>query len=314
MSQTVSILIPIEITEAMATAFSGVSEPDAARGEVEWSAAAYTEGDSRIRSATHKLYTCTKTMAASRSVAPESDPLYWKEMKPTNKWAAFDGTSNTQALGTTSMSFTVVPGFFNAIACYGLEGASLSLTVKDSPGGNVVYGPTSFNIQQVPFDEYDYCWGQIRQLDKLVIASLVPYPTAEATITISAASGDEVAAGIIAFGDLASLVPQDPTWPGPNVGAEAKPTTFSDIDVLFDGTVKIINRRSGTDLTMELTMPKGAGDTAAVILQQVLDTPAAIIGTTAAGFAALNTFGIISGRVVFDDANDIARLDARGIA
>lgn len=311
---TVSILVPKTLGDADLTATSGLTEPDAARGEVAWVAGTYTEGDTYVRVETHRVYTCIKTMSASRAVAPEDDPLYWKEMRPTNMWAAFDGTSNTQSLGTGSVSWTFNTGFSNVLAIYGAVGSTATVEIKDEPSGTVVFGPTDYSILQVPFDEWDYCWGTIRQLDKLLISGLTPYPNAEVTLTMTAGVAESVGAGIVAFGDLASLVPQDPDWPGPNTGASAKPITFSDIDVLFDGTVKIINRRSGTDLSMELTLPDGGGDIALAILQSVLDQPAAVIGTDASGRAGLNSFGIVSGEVFYQDGHQKARVDLKGIA
>lgn len=312
MTQTVSVLVPIEITDAMVTACS-LSEPDVSQGEVAWSAATkYATGDFIVRSTTHSIYACIKDESAARSQLPEADPFYWEQWKPSNRFAPFDGTADTQAVATASLNYTVVPGFFNAICFYGLRGGTLTVTVKDAPGGTIIFGPTVYNIQQVPFDEYDYCWGQITQLDRLVVPGLVPYPSAEVTIAIAGGVADTVGVGTMAFGDLCSLVPQDATWAGPDYNAKAKPTTFGGIAVLSDGTTKWTNQRKATDLTMTLRTPKNGGDIALAILQRVIGVPACWIGTDVV--SGLNTFGIASADVAYQAAGDVVSLDVRGLA
>jgi hypothetical protein len=309
---TVSVLVPIAIVDAMLTSAS-IAEP--ASGETAWVAATvYKVGDVVIRSTTHQVYECVKDMSSARSTLPENDPTYWLAMRPTMRWAAFDGVTSTQSKDTASLSYTVQPGFFNAICLYGLLGSTLTVTIKDQPGGTIVFGPATYNIQLTPFEEYDYCWGQIMQLDRLVVSGLTPYPSAEATIAVAAGAGEPVAIGTLAFGDLASLVPQDSTWAGPNYGAQAQPTTFSAIKVLDDGTVQITRRRSSTDLSMDLQVPKGGGDIALRLIQRVLDVPACWVGTDAAGYDGLNTYGLASGRVTYEDGREMVHIDVKGLA
>lgn len=310
----VSILLPITITDAMLNSGSTtIPEPDSSVGEVAWiSGHQYFEGDTVVRVATHKVYYCQKDMGVSgRTVVPESDPTYWQAIRPTNRWAPLDTTTNSQSVATGASTWVFQPGFFNAICVYGLLGATMTVTVKDAPGGTAIYGPTTFNIQEVPFDEYDYCWGQIDQLDRLVISGITPFPSAEVTISIAAGGGAPVGAGIFALGDLVSTVPQDGTWAGPDADAQAEPTSFSEITNMIDGTVQIVNRRSAVNLTLRQHLPdKDAADICKRILSRVMDQPAAVIGSS--GIDGLNAFGLVSGKVTYADGAPYADINVRG--
>ena len=290
-----NVLIPITITDAMLTS-STVAEP--AAGETAWVAStAYVLGDRRIRTTTHKVYECVQAHT-SRTALPEVDTAYWLEYGPTLKWAAFEEMTSTKSSATTTLSYVLRPGFFNAIALYGMEAASLSITLKDAPGGTVVDSRT-IDLSAQPRDFYDWAFGGFKPLASIVASGFLPYPDPELTITLTVATGATVKAGIIAVGDMSSLA-GDGEWGGTQYGAKAEPVSYSYIKRNDDGTTKIVRRHAATDMNVSIILPREFADAAVGVVQSVLDKPVAWIATQATGYESLSVFGLGSGSMSYD--------------
>jgi len=288
-----NILIPIEITDAMLSSCS-VAEP--AAGETVWTAGTYSVGDRRIRTTTHRIYECVA--AVSGSTPPESDATHWLDAGPTARWAAMDSYISTQTTATTALTYVLRPGFFDAIALYGLTGISLQITLKDSPGGAVVYSDTVL-LEEDPLDWWDWAFGQPKPLTKWFVKDLTLYADPELTITITAASGEAVGLGMLVIGSLTPMV-GDSTWGGTQQGASATPQTYSYIAYDDFGNVTIKRRPAATGMSFKVSMPREQADFALALVQRVLDIPCACIATDAPGYQGLNVFGLISGSMSYD--------------
>lgn len=288
------VLVPLTITDAMLTS-STVAEPYS--GETAWvSAGTYIAGDIRIRTTTHRKYLALIDHTGI-TILPEDDPTRWKDVGATNRWAMFDARRTTQTTATTAITVVVRPGFFNALDFLLLDGAALELTVKDAPGGAVVFNETR-SLDGPYLDEYDWCWGPFRSQTKQLFSGLLPYPDAEVTITVSAGAGTPVGIGMCALGDLRSLILGG--WGGTQYGASADPISNSYIKTDDFGDTTIVKRASATNLNLSIILPKSDADYALACLQEVLDMPCAVIATEAEGYAGLNVIGLISGPVSYD--------------
>ena len=303
-----NIIIPIPITDAMIGAGTTIAEPSA--GETAWSSAAvaYAVGDVRIRSTTHRQYRCAVAHSSAASPLPENDPTRWVDIGPTDRWAPFDKYTNTQALTTTTLTYVLSPGYFNSIALYGLVGAQYSITVKDAPGGTTIFTRSGFRTQD-PLGWYEYLFVATNQINKLVFKDIPIRPTAELTITITAASGQPVGVGMIVAGDFASIIGDTAEWGGTLAGASAEPVTYSYINTDEFGKTTIKRRHAATNMRCQVTLPRLYADSALQRLQSVLDQPVACIATTSTGFDGLNVFGLISTAPVTYDSSNIASID-----
>lgn len=291
-----SILVPLTLSDAMVTACS-IAEPDTTTGEVAWvSGMTYTAGQEVIRAETHRVYR-RETNGVS-TVAPELDTANWTDIRPTNKWAAFDGEISTQSTDTTELSWTLRTGFFNAVSLYNLEGEEVQLVVKDTPGGTVIFDSTEDLIEPVP-DWYEWFFSPIVSASKLLFKDIVPYADAEMTLTVRSSTGLPVKCGMAAIGDLRPLL-GSAEWGGTLGGAKAEPKSFSYIKTELDGTTRIVKRRSATDNSFSVALPRDVADYALSCVQEVLDVPCAVIGTATPGFQGLNTFGLASGSLSYD--------------
>ncbi len=288
-----NILIPIDITTAMVLAGTTIAEP--AAGETAWvSAGTYSLFDLRVRSTTHRVYQCVQAHTG-RTALPEADGAYWADYGPTQRFAPFDVYVSTGVSGTTSMTYVLQPGFFNAVSLYGLAGGTLTVTIKDAPGGATTYSSSAELFDQA-IGLYELLFTPPLQREKVVLYDLPISPIAEITLTISAGSGDPVGLGMCNIGDLRPVIGQA-LWGGTQYGAGAEPKTFSYIKFFDDGSTEIRRRGSATDLRGSVLMPADAAEYALATVQQVLDKPVSCIASSAPGYAYLNTIGLISGTV-----------------
>lgn len=296
-----NILTPLTITDAMILAGTTIAEPDAS--ETAWvSAGTYSLGQERIRSTTHKVYECVQA-STGRTALPEVDSAYWLEKRPTKRWAPFDSYTSTAASGTTSMTYVLQPGYFNALGMYGLVGTSAAITVKDAPGGATIYSNT-VSLLENPAGWWEFLFLPVRQISKIILTNIPIRPTAELTITLTGAT---VEVGMINVGDYKSLI-GDGEWGGTQYGASAEPVSYSYIKTYADGTTTIVRRNAATSMRASIILPRDQADYALACVQDVLDVPVSWVATDANGFTGLNVFGLGSGSLSYDSFN-IATLD-----
>lgn len=299
------IITPITITDAMILAGTTVAEPSAT--ETAWvSGGTYAVGDKRIRTSTHRVYRCAVAHSAS-STPPETDTTRWVDDGPTLRWAPFDTYVSTAATGTTSIKYVLQPGYVNALALYGLVGTAVQVSIKDQPGGAVVFDKT-YSLFENAINWYEYLFVSPRSVSKLVVSDLPIRPAAELSITITAATGAAVAVGMIVAGDLKSLMGDQADFGGTNYGATAEPITYSYINTDDFGNTKIVRRHKATSMRATLTLPRAYADQALSQIQEVLDVPVAFVATQSSGYEGLNVFGLASARVGYDSFN-IANID-----
>ncbi len=291
-----NILTPLTITDAMVLAGTTIAEPDAS--ETAWvSAGTYTVGQERIRTTTHKVYECVQA-SSGRTALPEVDTAYWLEKRPTKRWAPFDSYTSTAASGTTSMTYVLQPGYFNALAMYGLIGTSAAITIKDEPAGATIYSNT-VSLLEDPDGWWEFLFLQTRQINKLILTGVPIRPAAELTITLAGAA---VAVGMINVGDYKSLM-GDGEWGGTQYGAKAEPVSYSYIKTNADGTTTIVRRNAATSMRASVVLPREQADNALLFVQRVLDVPVSWVATDASGYAGLNVFGLGSGSLSYDGPN-----------
>ena len=294
-----NIISPINITPAMMTSSLLVEDPSAA-----WISATYAVGDERHVVSTRRVYRCA--VAGASSISPELDPTRWVDRRPTNRSAPFDIYTSTAATTVTALTYELTPGYFNAIALYGLTGAQYTLTVKDAAGGAVIYTRTGF-LADDPMNWYEYLFGAPKLRKTLIFSGIPIRPAAELTLTITAASGQPVGIGMIVEGDYVSLAGEG-QWGGTQYGASAEPVTYSFMKTNDDGSTQIVKRHSATNLRVSIAMPREEADVVLQSVQAVLDVPVAWIATSAPGYAGLTAFGIGSGSMSYDSFG-VATLD-----
>ncbi len=302
------ILVPIKIVDSMVTS-SDVTEP--ASGETAWvSGSNYIVGDQRIRTQTHRVYTCIKD-ATGRTTAPEDDPMYWSDSRATLKWAMYDTQVTSQTVKASSLTVVIKPGFSNAIALYNLTGTHIEITVKDQTGGAIIKHHDADLYEPFP-DWYEWLFAPYRDLKKIILSDITPYEPMEYTITVTNGGGT-AGIGMVCVGDLRSMSPSGLTS-GTQYGAAVEPVDYSYIKTDDYGNTRIVRRSSTTSLRASVFLSHIDVDYAISLLQEVLAVPVAFVAVDASGYSNANVFGLVSGSVEYAGPNHaIASLNVKGL-
>lgn len=128
---------------------ASIPEPDASQGEVVWvSGQSYTAGSIVIRLQTHRKYVALQNTTGA--IPPENNPTNWKDVGPTNRYAAFDYTRNTASIGNaTGLGSTFVVRPVQRVSCisiFGVDAQSIRIRKLTAPGGTVIQ-EWVFNLQ-----------------------------------------------------------------------------------------------------------------------------------------------------------------------
>lgn len=245
---------------------------------------------------THRVY--RNATAGASTVSPDVDTARWKDMRPTNKWAPFDWYTSTQAKSTaTDITYVLKSRFANAVLLYGLDGAGVVVSVRNVATNTVIYrypGPVGStavaSLKASARGYWDYAYGDRRKRRTIVLTGLPIAADVEITVTVSAASGEQRAVGLIAIGKLRQLAGRG--WYAVQQGSAASPKTYTSRKTADDGTQTIVIRGSSKDLECKVFMDIGSADQAVEELGELLSRPCAYLADPAGGTTGLTAFGI----------------------
>ncbi|OGB26188.1 MAG: hypothetical protein A3I66_00615 [Burkholderiales bacterium RIFCSPLOWO2_02_FULL_57_36] len=247
----------------------------------EWSSVTtYALNDRVILAAAGRIYQCI--VDPNTNHPPASSPLYWIDVGPTNKWAMFDEKISTQSAQATALTVVIKPGYVNSLAVFGLEGATLAVTVRDGLSGPVVYTYTKDLDGTIIADWYQYYFESSVQLADVVLTDLPPY--GDAHITVEVGSGGTAKCGILIAGTVYVL--GDTQY-----GATASITDYSRKDTDALGVTTFVRRAYSKRMSASLMLPNSQLNKVQRVLADLRATPCAWLGTDSAGFEPLTMFG-----------------------
>ena len=203
------IIRPTTITDALLTS-SNAPETDYAA----WSGATtYALGAHVISAVTHRRYESLQGANTNHAV---SDPTWWLDTGPTNRWAMFDSVIGTLTVGAAGIDVTLTPGAADALAVVDTDAETVTVTMKQ--GATTVYSKTkSTNVGgSAILDWSAYFFEPIGILTSLTFLDLPVYLSA--TVRIQAEGPDPdgpVSIGTLIIGRQMGL---GSTEAGPEVG------------------------------------------------------------------------------------------------
>lgn len=171
------LIRPTKITPLMVTA------SNAGSADAEWMASTtYQLGNRVYLSATGKTYECVQAPALGKN--PVSEPLYWLQTAPSNRWSMFDSEISTATTAAGDLTATVtIPGRVNAVALFGLQGSKVTIVQKSTT--NVVLAQFSKTLRTQPSDWYEYFYVEPEQIAEAIFTGLVPSSGSRLEITIT---------------------------------------------------------------------------------------------------------------------------------
>jgi len=287
---TLSVLVPVEITDSILTS-TNVSETDYAEYNP---ATTYPLGERVISTTTHKIYESAKAGNLDKDPTDINNrtgtTIWWIQVDATNAWKMFDGEKTSATTNATPLTIVLRPGFINSLYAGGLIADTATITIKDSPGGTIVYSKTITLENSYPPDWYEYFFSPFRQQPDLIIDDLPPYNNCEITFTLAISSGN-VECGMFQIGDLRQLGTTQ-------YDASAAPKSYSSIKIDEFGNNEIIRRKKATDAEYQVILEPNYANTAMDIMNTVLDVPVVWVATTFDDYAWLRVFGLGSGKFV----------------
>lgn len=244
---------------------SSVAEAD----HPAWSAGtAYVVGNRVIRTATHRKY--ERLVAGTTATAPESDPINWVDVGPTNKWAMFDKSVGTVTSAASPITIVLDLGQI----CEGLALLDLdceSVTVTASVSGTPVYSATLAPVLDTApiIDFYSYFFESIVRRTTMVLTDLPPYVGMQITIVI--AGSGTVQCGTCVVGRVYEIGDS-------MLGAQIGITDYSKKSTDDFGATTVVERGYANRMTMRASMPAAAVTRVATRLKSIRAVPVVWIG------------------------------------
>ena len=274
------VVKPLAITDAMLSV-PGTNVPEA--DYAAWSSGTTYAADARvILTSTHKIY--QSMQAGNLNKDPVTQPLWWIEVSPTNRWALFDGAISTQTAQSTYIKYTITPGeTVNAIAALNLTGAtSAVITVTSVIAGGVVYSRT-VDMSPLPASPswWDWFFGVKRTPRQSILTDIPSYP--DATIVFELHGTLDLAIGVLLLGQQRAF------GTGIRYGARVGIQDYSRKEKNDFGDTVLVQRAYADRADFEMTIDSGEVDSVKNLLADLRATPCLWIGSSA--YEATAVFG-----------------------
>lgn len=273
------IIKPTVITGAMLVS-SSVLEPDT--GEEVWVASkAFLKGSIVIRPSTHRKY--ERLVAGTTATAPEADKDNWLDIGPTNRWAMFDRKVGTVTTSPTSLTVVLSVGGVSGLGALELTGRALKATLRDAPGGNVVYSRTVSLDGTLIESVYEWFFSNFEQQSDAVVTDL-PYHFTNGELTIELSGTSGVGIGVLQVGEVIEV---GRTQYGASVGiadySKKERDTFGNMDVLE----RAYSKRS----SLQVVTDRSDFNKIYRRLASIRAVPCIYIGTDQVGYEPMITYG-----------------------
>lgn len=278
MSKPLRVIKSLAVTDATLVATS-VPEADHA---------AYNAGTTyaladRVISA-HKIY--ESVQAGNVGHAPATEPNWWAEVGPTNRWRLFDLSSTTATTVDAADYYEFAPGVAaNALALINISGlSSVRVRMTDIDYG-VVYDQTA-DLSSVPSEASWYAWffEARTQQSQFVISDLPSYPNA--VLRVDVTSGGTATIGALIYGTERSI------GIGINKGVRLGIQDYSRKERNDWGDTVLVQRAYSRRMSLSMLIENEQLDNTFDLLADMRATPCLWIGSV--GTRSLTVFGFYS--------------------
>ena len=279
MSQPLKVIKSIAATDTNLTGSSVAEADHAAWG----SGTTYALADRVMRS--HKIW--ESLQAGNTNKPPETEPLWWVEVSPTNRWKLFDLSTTTQTVIGSSDYYELTPGqAVNAVALINISGVLAVRVRLTDPSFGVVYDTGVQDITHVPSEASWYAWffEPRTEQTQLVFSNLPSYPNAVLRIDLTS-SGAAYIGGLI-FGSMRTISM------GVKSGVRLGLTDYSRKERNQWGDTVLVQRAFSKRMSFDLLVQNADLDNTYSLLADLRATPCLWIGSVQYG--SLAVFGFYS--------------------
>ncbi len=244
-----------------------------------WNGATAYAADARvIRTSTHSIY--QRLTGGTSATAPESDPVNWKRVGPTNRWAMFDRATGSVSTSSSTIAVTLAPGLVRGLALLDVDGNTARVEVKD--GATTVYDRTiDLNAGDGVVSWDSYFFGDIVLRRVVVLTDIPPYSTEQITVTVTGSAPVNV--GTLVVGSVFDV---GGTKPGVSMGI----IDYSKKSTDDFGVTTVVQRAFAKKMTVPIVIRSTNVDEAARRLSSIRATPVVWIGTETYGQSVIYGF------------------------
>ena len=278
------VILPVAVTDSMVTFTSAPAEP-AADDPAAWnSGTTYAAGALVHRTTTHRRY--RSLLASNINNVPENTRgVWWEEVGGTTRWAMFDQLASSKTTRTTPLDVTVTPGLINAVACLGMTGGTLTITVRN--GVTVIYSKAVPLVDGTPVTTWwEYFFASIDQKTDVVLTDIPTLSTSTVQVELTATAGT-VSMGSLVFGSTREL---GVTLSGVEIGINDY--SRKEFDPAL-GITLLEQRAFSSRLSLKTIVPNGAVDGMVALLKSIRARPVVWIGDEKGRFQSLVLLGFV---------------------
>ncbi len=280
------VVKPITITDSMLIASGSPPETNVPENDYgTWnSGSTYALGDRVILTSTHRIY--ESLQAANTNKDPTTEPLWWVEVGPTNRWAAFDTSVSTATAQANNITYVLQPNqLVNTVAALNVTGCSeLNITMTSASAGSpgIVYQKTvDFTAFPASADWYSWFFAARSPPKQAVEFGLPAYIDAE--IEFEFIGGSALSVGTIILGAQASF------GLGIKYGARVGIQDYSRKETNDFGDVVLVQRAFAKRADFDLFIESSEVDSLQLFLSEVRAVPCLWIASSE--YEATTLFG-----------------------
>lgn len=231
-----------------------------------------------------RIWECVEEPSLGKT--PDANPLYWLNYSPSNRWRMFDSAVGTITSAVGELAVVIRPGAVGGIALLELVGGSVSIVMRDAPGGSVIYSKTVVLDGTEVNSFYDWFYAEYSQLGDVVLTDLpIHFVSNELTVTLIATSTiATVQCGVCHFG---SVVTVGQAQYGATVGI----IDYSKKSVDAFGNYSIQQRSFSKRADLQVVTEKVDFNRVFRALSTLRSTPCVYVGTEAPGYEPLIVYG-----------------------
>ena len=221
--------------------------------------------------------------AANLNKDPTSQPLWWVDVAPTNRWALFDNVVSSQTKQSTYIKYEFTPGqTINALAALNLVGATSMVITVTSASLGVVYSRT-LDVSPVPASPtwWDWFFGVKRSQTQKVFVDLPSYP--DATVRFELYGNSALAIGVLLVGQQRAF------GTGIKYGAKVGIQDYSRKETNDFGDTVLVQRAFAKRADFEVQVSEGEVDSLQNFLSDIRAVPCLWVGS--ADYEATTVFG-----------------------
>lgn len=255
----------------------------------------------------HKVY--ESLSSSNTGNTPHKSPTVWLDLGATNRWKPFDYSVTSQVEQATSAEYVIqVKDRVDSIALMNVNAVSVTITARESGGGAILYGPTTYSLRSsLPASSYwSWFFDPLEYKSSFVDIDFPPYSNLELTIVLTGTTGDTVRCGAIIAG-LSKMLGTTLT------GASTGITDYSVKSTDEFGNYTVTERAYRKDASFQIMVDRIASDGVQNLLEKYRATAIVYVGS--ADYTATIIYGFYRDFTmnIAADTHSICTIEVEGL-